>query len=241
MPGLVFVALLSTLIPACVARGPRESRHNGDGKSVATPSPSPSPSPSVENTPSPQPSPQPSPRPSPSWSDGILIATPTPGIPDPSDSVPLVSAPVPPNMPELEIPVAGVKGKDLRDTFSDERSEGRMHGALDIMAPQGTPVVAAADGKIQRLFYSVRGGNTIYQTTFDGSIVFYYAHLDRFADGVADGQRVRKGETIGFVGDTGTAGAGNFHLHFAIWIPIEPKRYWDGANVNPYPLLKDLR
>ena len=142
-------------------------------------------------------------------------------------------------MPELQIPVSGIKSKELRDTFNDNRSEGRVHGALDIMAAQGTPVVATADGKIQRLFSSERGGLTIYQTSADGTLVFYYAHLDRYADGLKDGQKVRKGETIGYVGDTGNAGAGNFHLHFAIWILVDPKRYWEGANINPYPLLKE--
>ena len=109
------------------------------------------------------------------------------------------------------------------------------------MAPRGTAVVAAAGGRILRLFFSVRGGNTIYQSNAEGTLVYYYAHLDRYAEGLKDGQLVRQGETIGYVGDTGNAGPGNFHLHFAIWIPADPKRYWDGESINPYNLLKDLQ
>ena len=141
----------------------------------------------------------------------------------------------------MVIPVAGVKAEQLRDTFVDSRSETRAHNAIDIMAPQGTAVIAAADGRIVKLFSSDKGGITIYQTSVDERLVFYYAHLDRFADNLKDGQIVRQGETIGYVGDTGNAGAGNYHLHFAIWISTDPKRYWEGANINPYPLLRDKR
>ncbi len=109
------------------------------------------------------------------------------------------------------------------------------------MAPQGTAVVAAAGGRIVKLFWSDKGGITIYQTSVDERLVFYYAHLDRFADNLKEGQIVTQGETIGYVGDTGNAGAGNYHLHFAIWISTDPKRYWEGANINPYPLLRDKR
>lgn len=227
---LAFVAMLFAFTPGCVVQ-PVETGKNGDSKPPRNQSASPSASPSVRSTSSPTPSP--------ALSNGIPVATPTPDMIDPSTSEPLLSAPVPPNMPELEIPVSGIKRKDLRDTFTDDRSEGRVHGALDIMAPKGTAVVAAADGKILRLFSSAKGGLTIYQANPDGTIVFYYAHLDRYADNVIDGQKVRKGETIGYVGDTGNAGAGNFHLHFAIWIPVDPKRYWEGVNINPYPLLKE--
>ncbi len=107
------------------------------------------------------------------------------------------------------------------------------------MAPRGTPVLAAADGTVLKLFWSERGGNTIYQLGTDGRTVYYYAHLDRYADGLTEGRALRRGEMIGYVGDTGNAGPGNYHLHFAVYIVEDPKRYWDGQPINPYPLLKE--
>ena len=137
----------------------------------------------------------------------------------------------------LIIPVSGVKADQLRDTFAEARYEGRVHDAIDIPAPQGTPVLAAADGEIARLFQSERGGTTIYQLSTDKKLVYYYAHLQRYADGLVAGKFVRQGEVIAYVGDTGNAGAGNYHLHFSIAILADPKRYWEGTNINPYPLL----
>jgi len=131
-----------------------------------------------------------------------------------------------------------VRPEQLQDTFTDARSEGRAHDAIDIMAPAGTPVVAASDGEILRLFQSDRGGTTIYQLSPDKKLVFYYAHLQRYADGLATGKFARQGEVIGYVGDTGNAGAGNYHLHFSIAVLADPKRYWEGTNINPYPLLR---
>jgi murein DD-endopeptidase MepM/ murein hydrolase activator NlpD len=139
---------------------------------------------------------------------------------------------------KLIIPVVGVKPDQLIDTFSDARSEGRVHDAIDIPAAAGTSVVAVADGEIIRLFQSERGGTTIYQRSADRKLVFYYAHLQRYADGLAIGAYVKQGEVIAYVGDTGNAGAGNFHLHFSISVPADPKRYWEGTNINPYPLLR---
>ena len=138
---------------------------------------------------------------------------------------------------KLIIPVTGVRPDQLTDTFADARSEGRVHDAIDIPAAAGTPVVAAADGEIARLFLSERGGTTIYQFSADKKLVFYYAHLQRYADGLMAGKSVHQGEIIAYVGDTGNAGTGNFHLHFSISVINDPKRYWEGANINPYPLL----
>src|SRR5581483_5407509 len=138
----------------------------------------------------------------------------------------------------LIIPVAGVRASDLRDTFSQARAEGRTHNALDIMAPHGTPVLAAADGEVVKLFYSERGGNTIYQLSEDKRFVFYYAHLASYAADLKQGHKARQGEVLAYVGDTGNAGAGNYHLHFAIWLVTDPKHYWDGINLNPYPILR---
>ena len=138
---------------------------------------------------------------------------------------------------KLIIPVVGVRPDQLTDTFADARSESRVHDAIDIPAPAGTAVIAAADGEVIKLFQSERGGTTIYQLSVDRKFVFYYAHLQRYADGLTVGKFVRQGETIAYVGDTGNAGAGNFHLHFSIAVINDPKRYWEGANINPYPLL----
>ena len=140
---------------------------------------------------------------------------------------------------KLIIPVAGVKPDQLLDTFADARSEGRVHDAIDIPAPAGTAVLAAADGEILKLFQSERGGTTIYQLSGDRKFVFYYAHLQSYADSLAVGKFVKQGEVIAYVGDTGNAGSGNFHLHFSISIVADPKRYWEGVNINHYPLLRE--
>lgn len=137
----------------------------------------------------------------------------------------------------LLIPVDGVRAEDLIDTFTQARSEGRVHNSIDIIAPKGTPVLAAADGRVVKLFQSDKGGTTIYQRGTDGKTIYYYAHLDRYADGLAENREVRRGEVLGYVGDTGNATPGNYHLHFSVWITEDPKRYWDGVNLNPYPLL----
>jgi peptidoglycan LD-endopeptidase LytH len=138
----------------------------------------------------------------------------------------------------LIIPVAGVQADQLHDTFSENRSEGRIHDAIDIAAPLGTPVLAAADGKIVKLFHSERGGTTIYQLSADNKFVYYYAHLDRYAEGLAEGHFAKQGETIAYVGDSGNARAGNYHLHFSIAVISDPKDFWHGVNINPYPLLR---
>lgn len=138
----------------------------------------------------------------------------------------------------LMIPVSGIGPQQLRDTYSAARSEGRIHNAIDIMAAHMTPVLAATDGVIRKFFYSARGGNSIYQLSPDGTMVFYYAHLDSYASGLAEGQQVKRGQLLAYVGDTGNAGAGNYHLHFAIWTVTDPKKFYDGENINPYPLLR---
>ena len=139
----------------------------------------------------------------------------------------------------LIVPVAGVKPEQLVDTFDDARAEGRVHDAIDIPAPAGTAVLAASDGKILKLFQSDRGGTTIYQLSPDEKTIYYYAHLERYADNLTEGSNVRQGDVIAYVGDTGNAGAGNYHLHFSISVVSDPKRYWEGTNINPYPLLHD--
>jgi murein DD-endopeptidase MepM/ murein hydrolase activator NlpD len=137
----------------------------------------------------------------------------------------------------LLIPVAGVSASQLRDSFDDGRSEGRQHQALDIMASEGTPVLATADGPVAKLFQSDKGGITLYQLDSSGLYYFYYAHLLRYADGIAEGKQLKRGDVIGYVGDTGNAGPGNFHLHFAISKPSQPGKWSGGEPINPYPLL----
>jgi murein DD-endopeptidase MepM/ murein hydrolase activator NlpD len=161
-----------------------------------------------------------------------------PAAAEPPPRPALSAAPATMRRGQLVIPVRGVPASQLQDTYTDARSEGRVHNAIDIMAPRGTPVVAATEGKILRLFTSVRGGLTIYQLGNDQRTVYYYAHLDRYAPGLEAGQAVTAGTELGYVGNTGNAGTDNYHLHFAIWIADDPARFWDGAALNPYPLLQ---
>lgn len=137
----------------------------------------------------------------------------------------------------LLIPVPGIGPHQLRDSYHDPRSGGRSHHAIDIMAPEGSPVVAAADGTVFRLREGGIGGITIYQLGADGRTLYYYAHLQGYAPGVREGLPVRRGEVIAYVGDTGNAGRGNFHLHFSVGQLRDPSRWWESENVNPYPLL----
>jgi murein DD-endopeptidase MepM/ murein hydrolase activator NlpD len=139
---------------------------------------------------------------------------------------------------DLAMPVDGIDGDDLRDTFHETRGGTRRHEALDIMAPRGTPVRAVRDGHIEKLFTSYAGGLTIYQFEPTGEYAYYYAHLDRYAPGLSEGQVVSRGELIGFVGSTGNASADAPHLHFAIFHLGPERRWWDGLPLNPYPLLK---
>lgn len=174
----------------------------------------------------------------------VAIGTPIstdPVAPAAEEMPPPVPAPTASNFVgtvNLIIPVAGVKPDQLVDTYDDARSEGRLHDAIDIMAPSGTPVLAAADGRILKLFQSERGGITIYQLGPNQKLIFYYAHLSGYAPSVFEGKDVRQGEVIAYVGDTGNAGTGNYHLHFSIAVVSDPKRYWEGTNINPYPLLR---
>ena len=166
----------------------------------------------------------------------VVVGTPLPP-PPPVSPTPSTSNFV--GTASLIIPVAGVKPEQLIDTFDAARSEGRVHDAIDIPAPAETPVLAAAGGKIVKLFQSERGGTTIYQLSADEKLIYYYAHLSHYVDGLTEGQFVQQGQQIAYVGDTGNAGPGNYHLHFSIAIVSDPKRYWEGANINPYPLLQN--
>lgn len=137
----------------------------------------------------------------------------------------------------LLIPVIGVTSTDLRNDFNQPRGGGRTHGALDIRAPLGAPVVATVDGTIRRLFTSRAGGITIYQTDPEEEKIYYYAHLDRYVAGLKEGMKVSRGTVIGYVGTTGNAPSGTPHLHFAIVRLPPSKEWWKGDALDPYPLL----
>lgn len=139
----------------------------------------------------------------------------------------------------LAIPVAGIKPEQLVDTYTQARAGGaRSHDAIDIMAATGTPVVAAAPGKVEKLFFSQGGGGiTAYVRSDDGRWSYYYAHLDRYAPGLREGQRIERGAPIGTVGATGNANPAGPHLHFAINRMNPGEKWWQGTAINPYPLL----
>ena len=139
----------------------------------------------------------------------------------------------------LAIPVAGVRPDQLVDTYTQARAGGaRSHDAIDIMAATGTPVVAAAPGKVEKLFFSDGGGGiTAYVRSDDGRWSYYYAHLNAYAPGLAEGQRIERGAPIGTVGATGNANPAGPHLHFAINRMNPGEKWWQGTAINPYPLL----
>jgi murein DD-endopeptidase MepM/ murein hydrolase activator NlpD len=139
--------------------------------------------------------------------------------------------------PDLLIPVSGILAKQLNDTFTQSRGAGRLHDAIDIMAPRGTPVVAVADGRVAKLFNSKPGGLTVYQFDAEEKLAYYYAHLDSYAPTLAEGQQLRRGDVIGYVGSTGNASPDGPHLHFAVFILGPDKKWWQGTAINPYPLL----
>lgn len=145
----------------------------------------------------------------------------------------------PPALPPgtLSTPVEGIAAGQIRDTFDQPRGNERHHEALDIMAPKGTKVVAAADGVVAKLFISKPGGITLYQFDPSEKYAYYYAHLDRYADGVKEGAMLKRGDPIGYVGTTGNADPKAPHLHFAVFELTPEKLWWKGTPVNPYPLL----
>jgi len=139
---------------------------------------------------------------------------------------------------ELVVPVAGVRRAAIVDSWNDPRGGGaRGHHGTDIPAPRGTPVLAAATGRVGKLFQSGLGGTTVYVRSPDRRWIYYYAHLAGYAPGLAEGQVVRAGQRIGFVGDTGDAGPGNYHLHFGMQRMRPDERWHQGQDVNPYPML----
>jgi len=137
---------------------------------------------------------------------------------------------------ELTIPVAGVLRSELKDTYGAARSGGRSHKGVDIFAKQGTPVVAAAEGVIVKRDSNAVGGISVYQRGSDARTIYYYAHLHGYRPGLKEGDLVRPGDVIGYVGSTGNV-TGSPHLHFSIHTVTDPNRWWKGRDLNPYHLL----
>lgn len=164
----------------------------------------------------------------------------TPQVPASGPRLPPVPVPVAPATPGpagLIVPVQGIGAAQLADTYTQSRSDGRTHEAIDIMAPTGTRVLAVADGTVEKLFDSKQGGLTLYQFEPTGKFAYYYAHLDRYAAGLVEGKALRKGEVIGYVGSTGNADPAAPHLHFAVFVLGPEQEWFKGTAINPYPLL----
>jgi peptidoglycan LD-endopeptidase LytH len=175
--------------------------------------------------------------------DAVAGAVPPPAstignIPALAPSKPLTPAPADLVARQLEIPVQGVRGDQLVDSFHDTRDGKREHEAIDILAPRNTPVLAVEDGTIAKLFESKAGGTTIYQFDPAAEYCYYYAHLERYAGGLREGDRVRRGQIIGYVGTSGNAPKNTPHLHFAVFRLNADKRWWEGTPVNPYTALR---
>jgi murein DD-endopeptidase MepM/ murein hydrolase activator NlpD len=137
----------------------------------------------------------------------------------------------------LAVPVDGVQRRDLHDSYTDARGE-RVHEALDILAPRNTAVRAVEDGPVAKLFRSEAGGITLYQYDRSGAFCYYYAHLDHYADGLSEGQMLRRGDVLGYVGNTGNAATGPTHLHFAIFRLTPERQWWKGEPLDPYAVLE---
>lgn len=136
----------------------------------------------------------------------------------------------------LLLPVQGVRREQLRDSFAEGRA-GHQHEAMDILAARNTPVLAVEDGRLAKLFFSRQGGNTIYQFDPAETYAYYYAHLERYAAGLHEGDLLRRGQVIGYVGTSGNAPPDTPHLHFAIFRLTPEKQWWKGTAIDPYPVL----
>jgi murein DD-endopeptidase MepM/ murein hydrolase activator NlpD len=138
----------------------------------------------------------------------------------------------------LDVPVRHVSRDELVDSFNDARTGGATHEGIDILAPRNTPVVAVEDGTIAKLFLSVPGGITVYQFDPSTTYVYYYAHLERYAEGITEGARVERGHVLGYVGTSGNAPKNTPHLHFEIMVLTQQKQWWRGTSIDPYLVLK---
>jgi len=175
-------------------------------------------------------------------------STSAPSAPSPNGAVPLATAATLSTSAEADaeyvksrrvmLPVAGIQTDQLTDSFEEPRDGSRRHHAIDILAPRGTPVLAADDGHVLRVSWNSAGGNTVYATDAESRIVYYYAHLDHYHEGLSAGMRLVKGDTIGFVGTTGNAPKDIPHLHFQIMRMPHDGKYWNGEAINPFSILR---
>ena len=140
---------------------------------------------------------------------------------------------------QLALPVAGLHIDQITDSFDEPRDGARRHHAIDLLAPRGTPVLAADDGHVLRVSWNNAGGNTVYTTDPESRLVYYYAHLDHYREALVAGMPLAKGDTIGFVGTTGTAPKDIPHLHFQIMRMPSDRKYWNGEAINPFVLLRE--
>jgi murein DD-endopeptidase MepM/ murein hydrolase activator NlpD len=140
---------------------------------------------------------------------------------------------------QLRLPIDDAKVEAMEGDFAEKRdSGGHIHEAVDILAPRNTPIHAVENGVIAKLFSSKAGGTTIYQFDPSERFCYYYAHLERYAEGLADGQHVARGQVIGYVGTSGNAPANTPHLHFAIFELNADRRWWEGTPLDPYLVFK---
>jgi murein DD-endopeptidase MepM/ murein hydrolase activator NlpD len=167
-----------------------------------------------------------------------ITSPPKPVTPPPAEGQAERSAPEP-TVDHPILPVQGVGAGQLTDNFNDRR-DGRRHDALDIIASRGTPVIAAVEGNVVKLFHSKLGGTTVYQFDDSRTYCYYYAHLDHYAPGLAEGTLLRQGQVLGFVGSTGNAKANAPHLHFEVHKLGPEKKWWKGEPLDPLTLLKQV-
>ena len=140
---------------------------------------------------------------------------------------------------QLMVPVAGVSPDEVPDNFRAPRGGVRLHRALDIPAPRGTPVLSADDGRVLRLHRNRKGGLTIYATDTSEHFVYYYAHLSAYRRGLAKGAHLVRGQVIGFVGTTGNARGRKPHLHFQVLVRSKSGKPWRGDAIDPRPFFTD--
>jgi murein DD-endopeptidase MepM/ murein hydrolase activator NlpD len=164
--------------------------------------------------------------------DRAVVPPPPPALEPPADAIEELRA------RDLLIPVEGIERSQLQDDFQDPRSGNRSHQALDILAPRGQPVLAVEDGVIVRLSNGARSGLAIHQWGPKKRYIYFYAHLQAHAEGLQKGDPVRRGQILGYVGTTGNAPPDTPHLHFAIRRVPEPRTWWRGEMINPYPVLR---
>lgn len=251
MRPLVFVAALTVaaMLQGC-GREPVHIRFERPGQNQAQRQDAPARSAETATAPAPAPAGAPPTASGDKTAAVVEPAAPVP-MPPPAPAEPGVQAPLPKVQDvgdaqgalllaqrPLLLPVVGVQASALTDQYALARGGGqRVHEAIDIMAERGTPVVAADDGRITKLFTSKPGGLTIYQYDPASQLAYYYAHLDRYAEGVREGMEVKRGDVIGYVGSTGNANPQAPHLHFAVFRLGNPPKWWQGEAVNPYPAL----